>query len=710
MTLGTADTAATLLTTLVPGLNTIAATYSGDINFPIAYSSTLIVGMTPPDFRGLYAFSNINSADATNPSFAGADLVFYWADIQPTKTGPPNWALVTAAAQPWINAGKKVILRFSTSGQVGWGGSAGNGTPAWVYQDGARSVTESDGSVIPVYWDAAYQADYANFVQLLAQQYDGASWVVFVEAGIGMGGETLPDTETNPNRDALWAAVGYTDPIYLTCVETLLGINRQYFLRTPVVPMLDSTFLGIGGVAGVDYYTVLGNWMETLPLPFWLQYNGLTNTSGLTSVFSQAPVRSVEQRDSTANSGDPIEGDAQQGFVVNGQYQLIYTSDVETASYQPIFQAAAALANSGTSATTTSLTTSASTLQAGQSVTLTATVTSVLAGLTALVTFSDGNTVLGSSTVNGTGVTTFTTSALGVGAHVLTAANTGDGVYLASTSSTVTVQVQTPTNLTLSVSPTSSSYGQNVTLKATITPQSGTLTPTGSIIFTLDNVAQAPASLISGAATLVLTSPSIGTHSFTAAYSGDANDLSSSSPVALTFTIAALPADFTLTSAASLLTVTAGQSVSTTLTVTPSNGFNQAVSFTCSGLPALSTCGFTPTSVTPNGSVTSATLTIATTAAAASNILHEQFFYAILFPGAFYWFVLRKRTTGAAKLLGCSILCIALLNVLGCGSGSASTGNPQPGTPSGSSTIVITATSTGTVSLMHQATLTLNVQ
>jgi hypothetical protein len=63
-----------------------------------------------------------------------------------------------------------------------------------------------------------------------------------------------------------------------------------------------------------------------------------------------------------------------------------------------------------------------------------------------------------------------------------------------------------------------------------------------------------------------------------------------------------------------------GQSGSATATVTPLNGFNQQVSFTCSGLPMGTTCSFSPSTVTPSGSAATTTLTIATNVA--TNPLH----------------------------------------------------------------------------------------
>jgi trimeric autotransporter adhesin len=77
-----------------------------------------------------------------------------------------------------------------------------------------------------------------------------------------------------------------------------------------------------------------------------------------------------------------------------------------------------------------------------------------------------------------------------------------------------------------------------------------------------------------------------------------------------------VPTDFEVTAEPSSITVTAGQSGQTTLTVTPVNGFNQSVSFSCTGLPALASCS--ATSVMPNGSDVQSILTITTSTGSAN--------------------------------------------------------------------------------------------
>jgi trimeric autotransporter adhesin len=76
--------------------------------------------------------------------------------------------------------------------------------------------------------------------------------------------------------------------------------------------------------------------------------------------------------------------------------------------------------------------------------------------------------------------------------------------------------------------------------------------------------------------------------------------------------------DFTVSCAPSSLSAAQGGSATSTCTVSSQNGFNSAVSLSCTGLPAGATCSFATNPVTPpaNGSTTSAlTVTVASTTA-----------------------------------------------------------------------------------------------
>jgi hypothetical protein len=181
--------------------------------------------------------------------------------------------------------------------------------------------------------------------------------------------------------------------------------------------------------------------------------------------------------------------------------------------------------------TTTTVSSSANPSTLGQSVTFIAAVSPSAASGT--VTFYDGATALGSATLTG-GSASLSTSTLSVGTHSITAAYNGDSNNSASTSSalaqTVNSLISTTTSLTSSSNP--SGRGQKVTFTATVSPSSGTGTPTGTVNF-WDGTAPLGASTLnsSAIATLSISNLSVGSHSITAQYSGDSNYNGSTSAV-----------------------------------------------------------------------------------------------------------------------------------------------------------------------------------
>lgn len=83
----------------------------------------------------------------------------------------------------------------------------------------------------------------------------------------------------------------------------------------------------------------------------------------------------------------------------------------------------------------------------------------------------------------------------------------------------------TPT-LTVTSSLNPSTVGQAVTFTATASATGSS--PTGSLSFVIDGIAQPPVNLVAGQATFFTTTLSIGLHSVGATYSGDANFYSTS--------------------------------------------------------------------------------------------------------------------------------------------------------------------------------------
>jgi hypothetical protein len=185
--------------------------------------------------------------------------------------------------------------------------------------------------------------------------------------------------------------------------------------------------------------------------------------------------------------------------------------------------------------TTTALSAIPSTSVFGQSVQFTATVAPVAPGSgkpTGSVAFKDGAGTIGTGTLDGTGTATFTTSALAVGGHTITAVYDGDTNFITSTSASVGETVnQASTTTALSANPTTSVFGQSVLFTATVAPVApGSGNPTGSVTFkdgattigngTLDG---------SGTATFTTSALAVGGHTITAVYDGDTNFVTSTS-------------------------------------------------------------------------------------------------------------------------------------------------------------------------------------
>jgi hypothetical protein len=85
----------------------------------------------------------------------------------------------------------------------------------------------------------------------------------------------------------------------------------------------------------------------------------------------------------------------------------------------------------------------------------------------------------------------------------------------------------TATTTTLASSLNPSTYGQGVTLTATVAPSSGTGTPTGTVAITDGATALGSPTLVNGSASLTVSSLSVATHALSAVYSGDSNYQSS---------------------------------------------------------------------------------------------------------------------------------------------------------------------------------------
>jgi len=165
---------------------------------------------------------------------------------------------------------------------------------------------------------------------------------------------------------------------------------------------------------------------------------------------------------------------------------------------------------------------------------------------------------------------------------------------------------------------------------------------------------------------------------------------------------------------ASAATVSAGQSASTTVTVSPSGGFAQTVALSCSGLPAGASCSFSPASLSVNGAAATSRLTITTTAAAAAagaGPVSPWLGGGVLLAAAGALVLRRRSATPSPRryawYAGVALGALALQGCGGGGGGGGGSGGGSGGTPAGTYTVVV-AGSAGTTTHSSSYTLTVN--
>jgi hypothetical protein len=328
----------------------------------------------------------------------------------------------------------------------------------------------------------------------------------------------------------------------------------------------------------------------------------VTFTATVTSSATVTPTGTVTFQDSTGGAPPTTLGTGtlsagKATFTTSGllsgahSISAIYGGDASfTGSTSPVL-----MQTIGKAATSASVSSSSNPSMIGAAVTFTASVTSPVGGTPGgTVTFHDAATQIGMGMLTG-GTTTFTTSALVGGAHSITAVYGGDGNFASGTSPILTQTVNKQADsISVASSNASSIFGAAVTFTATLT-SSATGTPSGTVTFQ-DGAATLGTGIVSGGTAIFTTSGLTGgVHSIAAVYGGDATFTSSTSP-ALTQTVA----DFSLSASPATTTVTAGSTATYMVTVNPTGGFNQMISFNCSGAPMLAVCT-APKSVSATG-------------------------------------------------------------------------------------------------------------
>ncbi len=311
-------------------------------------------------------------------------------------------------------------------------------------------------------------------------------------------------------------------------------------------------------------------------------------TSTVTAHNGATPTGSVNFFLGTTQLGTSALNNGVASFTLNasmaaGTYQLtaVYAGSTQdsTSSSAPLSITIAP----SVVATTTSLTISASEVAPGQPFTLSAVVAQRTGTVVpqGTVTFYLGQTALGSATLSSGKASFAVTNSFASGAYQLTAvyagSTSGNQQDSASTSAPIPLAVSNSlvaTSTVLVASAPQITAGQGFSLTAAVSPQSGSVTPQGTVSFYLGQTRLGNASLVGGKATITIAGTQTivaGSYPLSAVYMGSAtNGGSSSTPIALT--IASNIAATTTALVASSPNVTENQAFSLSAVVTAAAG------------------------------------------------------------------------------------------------------------------------------------------
>jgi len=302
----------------------------------------------------------------------------------------------------------------------------------------------------------------------------------------------------------------------------------------------------------------------------------------------------------------------------------------------------------------------------------------------------------------------------------------GNTSYNGSKSAADTITVtQAPTTIGVTASATTVTSGQIVTLTALVSTSSIGFAPSGAVQFlnagvpitgsscgppctvttTPVNGLDEPLTGVSASAapyaslTATLTTSFTATATITAQYVADLNYLgSTSSP--LTITISSGIPDFSVVATPSSFAISApGASGSTTIGLSPINGFTGTVSLTCQVPSAMTggSCSLASASITPT---TTTTLTVNTTAP--STVIGLFNIPSWLLPiggaifAAFFLLVIPTKRRRLKLAFGSLFLVLLAAALVACGGSSSPPPVSNPGTPTGNYTVTVTGVSSTT--------------
>jgi len=180
-----------------------------------------------------------------SPYIIGSEVKWDWGELEPVE-GQFKWQEVDKFIETWAAAGKKVILKISTSQKQRL-----FSTPEWVYKAGAKLVSaqahdkfgdksETDRALrtfpkanYPVYWDPVYLEKYNRFILALGKRYNGHPAIEMIQMGLGQNvGFSCGSFDELLDE---YKKQGYSKDLWLA---TMLRITEFYRAAFPDTPLM----------------------------------------------------------------------------------------------------------------------------------------------------------------------------------------------------------------------------------------------------------------------------------------------------------------------------------------------------------------------------------------------------------------------------------------------------------------------------------------
>jgi hypothetical protein len=503
---------------LAVGAHSMTATYSGDINDAASSTSTAFTQTVQK------SSSTVSVAASPNPVVSGNSVTFtatvHGTTGNPTPTGTVQFVDgSTNLGNGTVTAG---VATFSTSaltpGQhtisANYGGDGNyNGSSATVTEGVQRTTTATLTSnsnpaiagtsitfTMQVTGTGATPTGTITLLDgsstLAIRSLDGTGTATYTTAALAAGTHLLTASYAGDTNNGPATSSVLTEQVNQASTATTLAAAVNPSIAGKAL-VLTASVTGNGGTptGHVNFFAgtqALGS--------------GTLNSSGVATLSTAA--------------------------LAPGSYSLtaVYAGDTNDGSSTSLPVAEAI----NQAATTTVLTANPNPAIVTHSVQLTATVSGNGGTPSGTVVFAAGATTLASVPLPASGIATYATTALPLGSDALTASYSGDANDGASQGTLLERVSQASPTIALASSANPAQVDASVTFTATASSTAGTA---GGVVTFLDGgAAIGTANLTANSAALTLSSLTLGVHSITASYAGDADNAAAQSS-ALTETI-----------------------------------------------------------------------------------------------------------------------------------------------------------------------------